>query len=124
MKDCPFCTPKKFPIFAESIYLYAILDEYPVNAGHVLIIPKRHVQSFFNLTEKEANDIFYLLKKCKIKLAKQGITPDGFNIGVNVGYYAGQSVFHTHIHLIPRYKGDVENPRGGVRGVIPNKQNY
>ncbi len=89
----------------------------------MLIIPKRHVASFFDLTKEEQQDMLLLADRVK-SIIDEKFHPDGYNIGVNVGEAAGQSVFHVHMHLIPRYKGDVSNPRGGVRGVIPSKQNY
>ncbi len=100
-----------------------VFDEFPVSRGHLLIIPKRHVSSYFDLSDNEKNDIWKLVDYCKV-MREIGEQSDGFNVGINVGEAAGQSVNHAHIHLIPRYKGDVENPRGGVRGVIPRKQNY
>lgn len=101
----------------------AFFDGYPVNPGHVLVIPRRHEANFFDLTEEERIDIFRLVDKVRELIAER-YTPDGFNVGVNVGAAAGQTIFHAHVHLIPRYKGDVPQPRGGVRGVIPEKQQY
>lgn len=104
-------------------FLKAFFDGYPVSKGHTLIIPKRHVASYFDLTTREQRALWLLVNHCK-KLLTERFHPDGFNVGINVGEAAGQSVFHVHIHLIPRYKGDVENPKGGVRGVIHEKQKY
>lgn len=101
----------------------AFFDAFPVNPGHALIIPKRHVADYFDLTEDEVVAMQALLREVKAIVEKR-FNPDGYNIGVNVNAAAGQSVFHVHMHLIPRYKGDVENPKGGVRGVIPSKQKY
>ena len=98
-------------------------DGFPVSPGHALIIPKRHVASFFDLTKEEQLDLLKLADEVKI-IVEERYHPDGYNVGINVGEAAGQSVFHVHMHLIPRYHGDVSNPRGGVRGVIPTKQNY
>jgi diadenosine tetraphosphate (Ap4A) HIT family hydrolase len=98
-------------------------DGFPVNPGHVLVIPKRHVANYFELTTEEVLAIRDLLQRMKTEVDAK-FHPDGYNIGVNVGADAGQSIFHVHVHLIPRYKGDVKNPRGGVRGVIPAKQSY
>lgn len=121
---CPFCDiPADREIIAENQTALAFYDGFPVTPGHTLIIPKRHVSSYFNLRQEELLNINELSFTCKNILQKK-YTPDGFNVGVNVGKSAGQSIFHCHIHLIPRYIGDVANPRGGVRGVIPEKQNY
>ena len=118
---CEFLKNKK--IAAENDLAFAIFDGFPVNPGHVLVIPKRHVANYFELTSAEVLAINGLLNKMKAEVEAK-FHPDGYNIGVNVGADAGQSIFHVHVHLIPRYKGDVKNPRGGVRGVIPAKQSY
>ena len=102
---------------------YLKWDEYPVNPGHILIIPKRHFQSIFEINLIEFMELWKALYYAK-KMIVKDYQPDGYNVGINIGEAAGQSIMHLHIHLIPRYKGDVENPKGGVRGVIPNKQNY
>lgn len=121
---CPFCSlDKDRKIILESAFTFAIYDKFPVNNGHVLIIPKRHCLNYFSLSFEEQADCFLLLNKVKDMILDR-LNPSGYNIGINVGEEAGQTVKHVHIHLIPRYKGDVENPRGGVRGVIPSKQNY
>jgi len=114
---------KRYTLIAFSKLSFAIFDEYPVSTGHVLIISKRYVSSYFDLTEEEQNNMWHVVNICKA-IIQRDYNPDGFNIGINIGEIAGQTVPHVHIHLIPRYKGDVENPRGGVRGIIPNKQNY
>lgn len=122
--DCPFCNPDSDrELIVESATAYAMFDKFPVNDGHALIIPKRHCADYFELTFKEQSACIFMLNKVKEILVKQ-FNPDGFNVGINVGNIAGQTVNHVHIHLIPRYNGDVEDPRGGVRGVIPNKQKY
>ena len=118
---CEFLKNKK--IAAENDLAFAIFDGFPVNPGHVLVIPKRHVANYFELTSAEVLAINGLLNKMKAEVEAK-FHPDGYNIGVNVGADAGQSIFHVHVHLIPRYKGDVESPRGGVRGVIPSKRSY
>jgi len=118
---CPFCSPNE-PIIS-NILAYAIYDKYPVNPGHILIIPKRHVASFFDTNNEERQAINELIIECKRLLDKE-YAPDGYNIGVNIGEPAGQTVYHVHVHLIPRYIGDIDNPRGGVRGVIPEKRIY
>ena len=110
-------------IIAENDLCVAFYDGFPVSKGHTLIIPKRHVASFFDLTGDEKQAMDQLLMEMKSRLDEL-YSPDGYNIGVNVNEAGGQSVFHVHLHLIPRYKGDVQNPKGGVRGVIPNKQKY
>lgn len=120
-KLCPFCTQPESILSNELAYVR--YDKYPVNEGHLLIIPYRHVSDYFDLTPYEKTAIFDLLDEAKAFLEKER-HPDGYNIGINVGESAGQTVWHVHVHLIPRYKGDVEDPRGGVRGVIPEKQQY
>ncbi len=123
MKNCIFCDLPKEKIIIENELAQAFYDEFSVSKWHILIVPKRHIANFFELEQKELNDINSLILECK-KIIDNKYAPDGYNIGVNVGEHAGQSVFHVHVHLIPRYKGDVANPKGGVRGVIPEKQNY
>lgn len=121
--DCVFCNISQDRVIAQNHLCFAIYDGFPVSRGHVLIIPKRHVADYFGLTEEELMAMHQMMRELKIKLDAD-FSPDGYNVGVNVNEAAGQTVFHVHMHLIPRYKGDVENPRGGVRGVIPNKQRY
>jgi diadenosine tetraphosphate (Ap4A) HIT family hydrolase len=118
---CPFCTPDDKVIANDLVY--ARYDLYPVNEGHLLIIPDRHFSDFFQATQEEQNAIFELIDQGKSLLDKER-SPDGYNIGINVGIAAGQTVMHLHVHLIPRYIGDMSDPRGGVRGVIPEKQSY
>ncbi|MEZ5004398.1 MAG: bifunctional class I SAM-dependent methyltransferase/HIT family protein [Chitinophagales bacterium] len=123
-KDCPFCNPSsERELIVESATAYSIYDKFPVNDGHALIIPKRHSASYFELSFKEQSACIFMLNEVKNVVQKR-FNPDGYNVGINVNQAAGQSISHVHIHLIPRYKGDVEEPRGGVRGVIPIKQNY
>jgi diadenosine tetraphosphate (Ap4A) HIT family hydrolase len=98
-------------------------DAFPVSPGHMLVIPRRHVASFFELEAAERAEMFGLLDQCREKVLKQR-APDGFNIGLNEGLAAGQTVMHTHLHLIPRYRGDLPDPRGGVRWVMPGKADY
>lgn len=119
---CPFCSTDRKMIF-ETAMSFAILDGFPVSDGHTLIIPKRHTPGFFELSEEEQADCIRLLNKVKVYLEEK-YSPDAFNVGINVGEAAGQTVPHVHIHLIPRYAGDVPEPRGGVRGVIPDKRMY
>jgi diadenosine tetraphosphate (Ap4A) HIT family hydrolase len=122
---CIFCEylENREKIVFENNLAFAIYDGFPVNKGHMLIMPKRHVSSYFELSEDEKNDISLLLEISK-KHVDQLFNPDGYNVGFNEGIYAGQTIMHCHVHLIPRYKGDVDNPKGGIRGVIPNKQKY
>lgn len=122
--SCPFCHPNKDrKLIAESETVLAIYDKYPVNPGHALIIPKRHCSSFFELTSQEQVACLEMLNEVREILMAQ-FQPDAFNVGMNIGEIAGQTVPHVHIHLIPRFVGDVKDPRGGVRGVIPEKQKY
>lgn len=120
-KVCPFCSPDE--IILSNELAYALYDRYPVNEGHMLIIPRRHVEDFWASTSVERKALNDLIGDCKKHLDKI-FEPDGYNIGINCGAAAGQTVFHLHIHLIPRYIGDIENPRGGVRGVIPARCIY
>jgi diadenosine tetraphosphate (Ap4A) HIT family hydrolase len=121
--NCPFCTPDPGEIILENDDAYAKYDQNPVSPGHLLIIPKRHTSSVFTITPGEGTALWDLLRDAKQFLDDQ-YSPDGYNIGINDGESAGQTVMHLHIHLIPRYQGDMPNPRGGVRGVIPEKQQY
>ena len=119
---CPFCKPDR-EIIMESAMAYAIYDKFPVNEGHTLIIPKKHVSNYFELTTNEQSACCFVLNSVQ-KLIQDKFNPEGFNVGINIGEMAGQTISHVHIHLIPRYRGDVNEPSGGVRGVIPNKQKY
>ncbi len=119
--NCPFCTQPNIVI--ENELAFTRYDGYPVSPGHCLIVPRRHVAEYFQATPEEKAAIWALVDEMKIIIDKE-FSPDGYNVGVNIGESAGQSVPHIHVHMIPRYKGDIENPRGGVRGVIPNKQKY
>jgi ATP adenylyltransferase len=122
--NCPFCNPTgKQELILESATAYAIYDKFPVNEGHALIIPKRHCDNYFELSFHEQSGCNFLLNEVK-NVVSEIYKPDGYNIGINIGNVAGQSISHVHIHLIPRYKGDVEEPLGGVRGVIPGRQKY
>ena len=119
--NCPFCTQPNIVIENELAFIR--YDGYPVSPGHCLIVPRRHVAEYFQATPEEKAAIWALVDEMKIIIDKE-FNPDGYNVGVNIGESAGQSVPHIHVHMIPRYKGDMENPRGGVRGVIPDKQKY
>jgi len=123
MKECPFCNYKNLDMIIKNNLCYAIFDKNPVTPGHVLIIPYRHFSNFFEATDDEKRGILLLLDDVK-KIIDKDFNPDGYNIGINIGKYAGQTIFHLHVHLIPRYKGDIEDPTGGVRGVIPSKRIY
>ncbi|MEG2076200.1 MAG: HIT domain-containing protein [Victivallaceae bacterium] len=123
-KQCPFCNIRSTRgIIAENELALAFHDAFPVSDGHTLVIPKRHIADFFMLEKEEISLIHDLSLECRGILQKE-FHPNGFNVGVNVGTAAGQTIFHCHVHLIPRYNNDVLNPRGGVRGVIPSKQSY
>ena len=118
---CPFCSDPE--IVMENELAFADYDSYPVNPGHCLIILRRHIAEYFEATAEEKAAIWALVDKMK-PIIDEEFKPDGYNVGVNIGKSAGQSVPHVHIHMIPRYQGDMEDPRGGVRGVIPHKQKY
>ena len=121
---CIFCKIKHEELQFENQLAYSSIDSYPVSEFHSLIVPKRHVETYFELNNEEIQACNELILKTKKKILKQDSSVKGFNIGTNVGKTAGQSIFHCHIHLIPRREGDVENPQGGVRSVIPKKQHY
>ena len=121
--DCPFCTLPPERIIISNDLAVAIKDGFPISEGHTLIIPKRHVASFFDITHEERLAMLDLLDKAKHDLTSQ-LKPPSFNIGINDGKEAGQTVPHLHIHLIPRYDGDQDDPRGGVRWIIPEKAKY
>ena len=123
-QDCVFCNLPAERIIQEESECFVIRDAFPVTHLHTLIIPKRHVADYFNLSASERERIEGLLQEQRKVILDLDPTISGFNIGVNVGRDAGQTVFHVHIHLIPRRHGDVSEPRGGVRGVIPEKQQY
>ena len=125
LKACIFCEIATTDrVIDQTDHTFVIRDAFPVTEGHTLFIPKRHVADYFDLNPNETSDIQELLQKHKAMIEVNDESVDGFNIGINVGETAGQTVFHVHVHLIPRRIGDVENPKGGVRGVIPAKQKY
>ncbi len=124
MKDCLFCDSNNEELIDQNTLCYARRDGYPVTPYHTLIIPKRHVASYFDLQPDEIVAMHAMLLQMKGRIEDLDKTVSGFNIGVNAGGDAGQSIFHVHMHLIPRRKGDVKNPQGGVRGVIPDKRTY
>ena len=122
--DCFFCEAEQERIIAENELSYAIRDGFPVTKLHTLVLPKRHVVTYFELSQAEVNATNQLLSEIKSNIEQADATVSGFNIGMNNGESSGQTLFHCHIHLIPRRDGDVKNPRGGVRGVIAEKQGY
>ncbi len=124
-EPCPFCDVSQSTRLrvAETERSVAFTDNYPVSAGHTLLTPKRHAGSLFELSDEEALDLFRLLVRVRSILQEQ-FKPDGFNIGVNEGKAAGQTVRHVHVHMIPRYIGDVDRPAGGIRNIIPNRVRY
>jgi len=124
ISDCIFCNINLDRIIQKSQYFNVIRDMYPVTNLHTLIIPNRHIVSFFDLIEDEKRKLNQIIEEQRTLLLSEDISITGFNIGVNDGEDAGQTVMHCHIHLIPRRKGDVKNPRGGIRGVIPEMQGY
>ena len=128
MKDpnnpCLFCNSEKSGCAHENDLAYASYDSYPVSEYHCLIIPKRHIKDYFDLSNEEliaCNKLIQILKK---EITNKDSSVKGFNLGTNIGKVSGQSILHCHFHLIPRREGDVENPQGGVRSVIPKKQHY
>jgi diadenosine tetraphosphate (Ap4A) HIT family hydrolase len=123
MSLCPFCHLASRKIIAEDELTATFFDEFPVSPGHTLIIPKKHVSSLFLLEENVQIALLYALNHAKTHLTNL-FHPDGFNVGINDGSAAGQTVMHLHIHLIPRYHGDCPNPRGGIRWIFPDKAVY
>ena len=119
--QCPFCDESLYKIEGKLTFIKK--DSYPVSKGHHLVITKRHVASYFDCTPEEREELWQMIDELQQALAEE-YNPDGFNIGINIEAAAGQTVQHMHIHLIPRYKGDMVDPAGGVRGVIPEKQKY
>jgi len=122
--DCPFCKLDNDRILIDNDHALAFRDGFPVTEHHTLVIPKRHVTDYFQLNEEEHTAIQSLLTIIRGKILETDLRVEGFNIGWNCGEPAGQTIFHAHVHLIPRRHGDVENPRGGVRHLIPGKGSY
>jgi diadenosine tetraphosphate (Ap4A) HIT family hydrolase len=120
---CPFCTVSDQRIVLGNALAFVIRDGFPVSDGHSLVIPRRHVASFFDLEPAEREAMLALLAQQRDRLRDE-LSPDGFNVGINDGVHAGQTVMHVHAHLIPRYAGDATDPRGGVRWVLPDKAAY
>ena len=123
-KDCPFCDIGSRVVEARNSLSFAFEDKYPVTTGHTLICPIRHVPSYFDLGSAEQKACLNLLEEMKLQIANKNPTVTGFNVGINDGHDAGQTIMHCHIHLIPRRKGDIADPRGGIRHVIPSKGLY
>ena len=121
---CLFCDIKKSGSIYENELAYASYDTYPVSKYHCLIIPKRHIKNYFDLKDEELLACNNLIKIIKKEILKKDQSVKGFNLGTNIGKVSGQSIYHCHLHLIPRRENDVENPQGGVRSVISNKQHY
>ena len=121
---CLFCNTGKNNIVHENDLAYASYDSYPVSNLHCLVIPKRHIKDYFDLTNEELLACNELTKILKDEILKNDVSVKGFNFGTNIGRTSGQSILHCHFHLIPRREGDVENPQGGVRSVIPSQQHY
>ena len=124
MSNCVFCNIQDDKIVNDYKHFFIIRDLFPVTNLHSLVIPKRHIVSYFECNKDEYDEIPIVLKtqKTELKLTDESIT--AFNIGMNIGEDAGQTIFHFHIHIIPRRKGDIKNPKGGIRGVIPDKRKY
>ncbi|HON79862.1 MAG TPA: HIT family protein [Spirochaetota bacterium] len=124
-EDCIFCRRyRDHTYLTENDLAFAVEDKYPVTPHHILVLPKRHIAGFFDCTREEHNAILDLITVLKETLLIDDTSIDGFNIGVNSGLSAGQTIFHLHVHLIPRRTGDMEHPAGGVRGVIPERMKY
>ena len=123
MPDCPFCSLGDTPLVYESELVVAFRDRFPVTEGHTLVIPRRHVATYFDANAFEQGELWRAVEHVKRDL-DAGSAPDGYNVGFNAGQAAGQTVMHLHIHVIPRRHGDMDDPRGGVRGVIPTRQKY
>lgn len=121
--SCPFCALPSERILFSNAHGVVIRDGFPISHGHTLVIPRRHLESFFDLEESERNALLSLLDEARRRLNRE-IEPDGYNIGINDGQVAGQTVPHLNIHLIPRYRGDRPDPRGGARWIIPEKADY
>jgi diadenosine tetraphosphate (Ap4A) HIT family hydrolase len=122
-RTCPFCNPLPQRILIDGISALALWDSYPLNPGHVLVVPRRHIASWFDATGAEHEEILRLADAAR-RLVIERHAPDAFNLGINDGPAAGQTVPHLHLHLIPRYAGDVRDPRGGVRWIIPDRAVY
>ena len=123
MTSCPFCSMAPDKIIAQNSLSFTVRDTLPVSPGHTLILPKRHIASIFDATEDEVAALWDALQGARNELLNE-FSPDGFNIGINDGLASGQTILHLHIHLIPRYQGDMPDPRGGIRWIFPDKAVY
>jgi len=121
--NCIFCNPDSDRVFIDTAHWYAMWDAYPVSPGHALIIPKLHIEHWFDAAEQLQGELTKAIDVVRSRIDSRH-SPDAYNVGFNAGEAAGQTVFHLHIHVIPRYSGDVPDPRGGVRAVVPDKANY
>lgn len=121
--DCPFCTVQPERVFFHDALVLGFWDGYPVSPGHALLVPRRHVATWFDATDEEQVALGGAIREAKREIERRH-RPDGYNVGFNAGAAAGQTVFHLHVHVIPRFQGDSPDPRGGVRGVIPGKAAY
>ncbi len=122
-QQCIFCKLRDERVIGECEHTISFIDTYPASPGHTLVVPKRHFATYFDATEEEILAIGRAIQKAK-KILDKEYAPDAYNIGINNGEAAGQSVMHLHVHIIPRYTGDVEDPKGGVRWILKNKANY
>jgi diadenosine tetraphosphate (Ap4A) HIT family hydrolase len=122
-EDCPFCKTQ-FDIIAKNSLAIAFDDKYPIVKDHILVVPLRHTPSFFDLDSHETNACLSLVDEMRQSILKKDRKVTGFNIGINDGIDEGQTIFHSHIHIIPRRKGDIANPRGGIRNIIPHSNSY
>ncbi|HPH35083.1 MAG TPA: HIT family protein [Methanoregulaceae archaeon] len=120
-RDCPFCRVDLEEVIIDNDLVFARFDRFPVSRGHLLIIPKRHFADYFEASQQEKMALMEVIDQAK-RFLHNRFCPDGYNIGVNIGEAAGQTVMHLHVHVIPRYTGDVSDPRGGIRGVIAGRQ--
>ncbi len=122
-EECRFCRANPNEPAIKGELCFARWDRHPANPGHMLVVPYRHFSDYFDATEAERREIWDVVQQARDLIVREH-NPDGFNVGINIGRHAGQSIMHLHVHIIPRYEGDVENPKGGVRGVIPQRQKY
>ncbi len=123
MADCPFCSIASEKMIAQDSLTFTVRDTLPVSPGHTLILPKRHIASIFEATKEEVAALWEAVQQARAQLLKE-FSPDGFNIGINDGLVSGQTILHLHIHIIPRFKGDMPDPRGGIRWIFPDKAKY
>ena len=123
MTTCPFCSIAPDKIIAQNAQTYTVRDTLPVSPGHTLIVPKRHIAGIFEATKDEVSALWDAVQQARNGLLKE-FSPDGFNIGFNDGLASGQTILHLHLHIIPRYKGDMPDPRGGIRWIFPEKAKY